>query len=107
MPFFVFFFRLCLLTYGILVPQPGIKLWADGNEYRLLSTGLPGNSPIGIFLKDRSDSNTEFGGQWWRQKVTQAFAIDIVDRGGGGVSRELFRKLAHRFIAGGKEEGGS
>lgn len=102
-----FFFRLCLSAYGILLLQPGIESWADGSEYQILITGLPGNSLLCVCCKDHSGSNTEFGGQWWRQKATQAFAVVVVDRGSGGVSRELFRKLAHRFIAGGKEEGGS
>lgn len=45
----------------------------------------------------------EFGRQWWRQEATQAFAVDVVDRGGGDV-RELFRSLVIDLLLEGRKK---
>lgn len=72
--FCCFCFQLCLLAYGILVPQSGIELWADGSEYRILITGLPGNSQCVYF-----------------EKITLTLIQSLVDSGEGRKSLRLLQ----------------
>lgn len=45
----------------------------------------------------------ELGRQRWRQEATQAFAVDVVDRGDGDV-RELFRSLVIDLLLEGRKK---
>ena len=44
--FFFFFFWLCGMTFGILVPLPGIKPVPPAVEVQTLTTGPPGKCPL-------------------------------------------------------------